>query len=387
VLKGLHAPFKAVLKIALLDKYTQEDSPPLCELYKRELFSGPATGLPDPYLCMVESVRSFCHAHKQDEVLRLLEECFLIKSLLTSGLTPTVDGPRLDLFFDLGARWGWSREEIKDQANFRNWDYQRVEELRQQIMAYLLATYKKIRERTAETAVLISNRDLTVIGKKLACFFETKPGKIPYAFTLVQSSDISILTLEEQAQPDGSVRWRVCAKVKGRDASQFQPLHTAESLLLAMAWCSLNQVCRDRQQLMVKGRTRFPVSDAVHFIRAFGNFLPIKDVSAVPADGLLEAPRITHLYALANWGKPEWNHGIVELSIFHQNSHGELCFERAQGERSLEWLEKIFFAQKVGKQNAGHLIWKVYSPREVISNRKKLCEQLAKHIEGIIRRQ
>jgi hypothetical protein len=167
---------------------------------------------------------------------------------------------------------------------------------------------------------------------------------------------------------------------------QLQTLRITDDFLTAMAWCGLNLSGPVSPPVMIKGRLKVPVHDAMHLLHSFGEFLPVKEVGDIPAEGLLQDPVITHAYLIHNWTRPDWNHGILEIVVLYQNSLGELLFEKFSGEKCLEQFLTVFLGRMVGPAGLPGLAWKVHYPREVISNRKKLCDQLGKVIELYIQK-
>ncbi|MFH0921403.1 MAG: class I adenylate cyclase [Fibrobacterota bacterium] len=376
ILKGLYSPFKSVIKMGLLDAYTGESEGrlPLCERYKKQLFDTRAEP-PDPYLFMVEEVRAFYSETSAKDPQLLLEQCFLIKNFLTAGQGTAEARAQFDRFLPVAEKWGWGRKDLLDVAAFRSWDYERTETLRKRIARYFLDAYKRIRDRTREANVRISDRDLTVIGKKLHCFFAQEPGKVPFEFMLLSAKDITGIVIDET--PEGAGRpsvWSVKIAVRGTGGFSQQLLRKFENVMPAIAFCSVNRLrCRE-QNFMLKGSQRLSLNDAAHLLDALSGFFPVRELDAVSANDTLSAAHATHLYIIPNWNHPQWSYGVTSLFVFFQNTLGELHYDQYHGEKALEWLVESVLKPKVGAARLRGLKWAVHSPREKVIMRKKISD-------------
>ncbi|MFH1760106.1 MAG: class I adenylate cyclase [bacterium] len=383
VLKSLQAPFKSVIKIALLDKYSCEGDGAfaICELFKKEVMESQPENLPDPYLFLIEKVCDFYGGMDDYYVKRLLEKCFFIKCLLTVGIAAFKDPKRLEIFYKIGEKWGWRKSQILDIANFNNWNFKRNEDLRDQILRYIISTYKNIRSRTREAGVFISERDMAVAGKKLQSFFEWRQDKVPYEFSLLQANEISTIILEEEKKIDGNSKWMINVVIKGATCFHLQTLKILDDPTIALAWCSLNQIYHNSQYFKLKSKAQFSNSDAIHLIQSLDLFFPKKEVAALSSDDLEGNPHITHLYILPNWNNPNWQYGIISIYVFFMNIIMELFHDNYYGKDCFTWFVNNILMEKVGKKNLSGLEWAVHIPRERISARRKLIENFAGQLQ------
>lgn len=364
ILKSLSSPFKSVIKIALLDQVLMQGGAvrPLCDRFKEVLLKSPDAP-PDPYVFMMESVREFYNGLGLTPVSRLLEECFFIKGLLTADIAEGGGGERAAAFLDIGLKWGRSREEMTQFSRFGDWDMAQTSNLRSRIVAYILDTYKRIRARTQDETALISQEDLSVIGRKLRTFFDRRAGKIPFEFMLIGPNEILALSVEERPDGAGGSLWHVRAHTRGSTRAEMHTLHIAADPWAALAWIALNRVYRDRHHFMVKAPGRLSTTDAQEFLTVLRSAIPMREVGDLDSTAVKQPFRFTHLFILLNYHRPERHHSVASILVFSYSSHGELFCESHTGVDTVRWFLEQMLSSKVGRENLKALKWSVHRPK------------------------
>jgi len=389
LLKGLREPFKSVLKVAVVDKYSTEGrtSVPLCEQYKAQLLSTDSFDALDPYLFMLEALRSFYDRQGQPEIRVLIEECFLVKNLLTTGIAQLEDKARTKFFMVLGGRWGWRSEKLAALACYREWDAAKRTDLNRRVIGFLVETYQRIRERTRNGNVRISERDLTVLGKKLECFFDSRRDKVPREPSMYHARDIADIEMQE-LPPVGSAApmWRLGVRICGASAGRYQMVRNVPNPLVACAWCCVNQFYNGRQRLVVQGRTRMTVKETAGFMRFFSEFFPVDVVDSLDVSALLDERRITHVCVAPNWDDPDWNRTLKSLLVFYRNSLGEIYFDTHSGTDTLDWLTREVLLSRIGKDHLRALKWKTYVAKGDVTSAKRISDVVSRHISELMTR-
>jgi adenylate cyclase class 1 len=383
LLKGLRSPFKSALKMALLDMYSArgKKSMPLCESYKHAVLERSSRDFVDPYLFMIEELRVFYSDQNLLPIRRILEECFLIRNLLATG-PETDDGGRIGFFRALGGRWGWETAMLGQFAGFREWDYPQVEQLNKKIINFFLETYKRIRTRTKEAGSRISNRDMTVVGKKLQSFFGKSADKVPYEFSLFQAKDVALIEMVERTGRSNPVAWDVKLRIKGTKGSQqYQIVRSVSTPLIGCAWCSLNHFYTGKQQLTIRGHCAVSTKEAVNIIRSLDEFFPDDTPDSLKIDDLLIEQYITHVYIVPNWESEERKSVLKSVFVFCRNTLGELSYASHSGGDCERWLTNTVLLDSVGRWHLRDLAWVVHVSKEVITTTRRVGEGLAKFIE------
>jgi adenylate cyclase class 1 len=385
LLKCVRSPFKSVLKMALIDEYAADAGPrpPLCERYKNLVFGATTTTMADPYLYMMEELRSFYATQNLLSISQLLEECFLIRNLCITG-RKTVDKARMEYFVHLGTRWNWKRQDVENLARFRQWDTFTRQNLHSRIIGYLLQAYQRIKSSTSDIQASISDRDLTIVGRRLAGYFAQKPGKVPYDFSLLGPKDISAIEIRERREPGRQPCWQVRLRIGNQANPEYHQLNDIPDPLVACAWCSLNGFFNGRQEFRIQGTSPLSVKDAVHLIASMDRFFPHREAESLTIGDLLNRERITHAYIVPGGNPASRSTRLEGLYVFYRNTAGERLYAYAPGEECVTWLSKEFLLITVGTDNIGELTWTVHSSREAIASPRTVGALITKAVEDCI---
>ncbi len=384
--KGLHNPFKSVLKMAVLDKYSASEKRvvPLCEEYRSEVFQSQSPGILDVYLFMIESVRTFYTDQNLLSMRKIIEECFLIRNLLTFENVQQEDKARTQLFLHLGERWGWTRAQVEDFAAFREWDFTKREALKKRVIGYLIESYNRIRARTKNTRAVISDRDLTVVGKKLKSILEPKEKKIPYEYSLFIAKDVSLINLDIISSTPIRDDWLVSITIKGSRSERPQIQRTVPNPLVACAWCSLNNFFSGKELVKITSRTSLVSSEIINCITACNTFFPRDESDTLKIQDLLDNLYITHLYVMPNWENPEWNAGVASLFVLYKNNIGELFYDFTKEKNWEYWLIKEIFEKTIGVAHVKKLTWGVHIFKGRSSSTRRVSGMVSNFIKEYI---
>ncbi|MBD3393939.1 MAG: hypothetical protein GF418_17525 [Chitinivibrionales bacterium] len=386
LLKGLHRPFKSVLKMALLDRYALggDAAVPLCEEYKDMVLSAEGGGL-DPYVFLIERLRAFYDAQGLAAEKRLVEQCFLMRSLLASGPALVADDERFAAFRQLGESWGWCLEELAGLADFQKWEPHQHEGLRKLIIAFLLDAYKRIRKRTQRSGVRISDRDLTVVGKKLVSFFKQEDGKVPFEHSLLGARDIAVIEVREHRDRRAHLGWVVELRARAGGRPRHHLSRRVPNPAVACAWCSLNRLYHNRQQVRIHGQTPLGARQAIALIEALDAFFPAEEADSLNIEELLSERYITHLYVLPNWDCPDSGHGLSSVLALYRTTMGELFFDSHGGANVTDWLFREVLAKRVGRAHMGELRWAVHVSKGAMSSTRVVSDRLASQVREFVR--
>ncbi|MEJ2034031.1 MAG: class I adenylate cyclase, partial [Deltaproteobacteria bacterium] len=199
--KALDSPFKSVIKFAYLELLLQDTAetlplfsdkikclvtfPEKLSTHKNEELLKVAAI--DPYLLLAKEIAAF---YSRDPSLRqwdnFIRECLYLKTIggMQSQKKGGTEDERLLTVLKLMENWDLLPDDYERFTEFHTWKYKQLLEFGTKVHDYLIETYKRLRwifkTFTKENAVTITQRDLSVLGRKLFTFYEKKPGKIEY---------------------------------------------------------------------------------------------------------------------------------------------------------------------------------------------------------------
>lgn len=337
ILKGLHSPFKSVIKIALLEYYASRDHIDLLcnQLKSKILTSGQAERI-DPYFEMILLVRDYKHNHAMaPEDAALLEECFLIKCLF--GIDQNTQRAKYQNLLHIAEDWGISQETFQHLLGFEDWRYEEKSLLAEKIFSYFVNTYMRLREKAMKQAGSISERDLTVMGKTLRAFLTKAPNKVPFHFSLLEARSIYLVRLTKDRDVENRETWVLQADFHGKQSGNKNiRLFQHFDLLPVCAWLVVNQHYHSSQKISLLSTTTFSLNYITDFLRQFQDFMPDSSIIDHVLENWQDAASYIKLFIMPNSHESENHDRLEHITCFSVNSFGEVYYHFFQGSNALE---------------------------------------------------
>jgi adenylate cyclase, class 1 len=183
--KGIKSPFKALLKMAMMELYLSEqyNGPLLCETLKGRVLQGCRfLREMDPYLLMVETILDFYREQDKIAQMDLMKKAFYLKAL--PGMTRAKkramgEDYKVEVFAELMERWDWPMDLVEDLNQIGNWSYGRQLKFSSEINRFFSSTYRSLSGRLrSEERQIIDQYDLDILGRKLMALFSRKRYKL-----------------------------------------------------------------------------------------------------------------------------------------------------------------------------------------------------------------
>jgi adenylate cyclase class 1 len=278
VYKGIDSPYKSVLKIMLMEIYAQEF--PAIDLlsmrYKKAIYSGEISlDHLDPYVMLIDKLEDYLKNRGETQRLELVRRCFYFKVNLPLSQPANVKHItwQRELMDALVERWRWNATQISILDARNSWKINRVLKERKILVDELTHSYLFLSDFARKTARLtqISQRDLTILGRKLYGAFERKTGKLEIVNRGIAPNLIEThLTLNESVGADGQESWTLLhgAESAAGGGTTETTLKRAGRAFSLIAWCHFNKLISPQTMLA---------------IRATNSELDIKEVRAITA--------------------------------------------------------------------------------------------------------
>lgn len=339
--KALDSPFKSVIKFAYLELLLRQksDLPILSNKIKSlvtfpDQLSGPKEMIKpaeiDPYLLLARDIVTF---YRQDDTLhkeeKFIRQCLFLKTIAGTKQKkyPTMTGSMA-----LMKQWDLLPANHADLTHFHSWNYSHLLKLGEKIHAYLGETYNRLRlilqTLTDETKVTITERDISILGRKLATFYQKKPQKIEYIRSI--SREIMVrdhLTFHIEFPADKMI----CSVYQGKhDLISIKPnknllIQTNSNFLDLMSWLLANSIFDQNTTFhMTLNYPPIQRSDIEGLAKELLKTFPRMNFSHISANELLEEERITQALVVVNFFKKSVK-GTQQLqsTIVRVNSYGE----------------------------------------------------------------
>ncbi len=247
--KGIDSPYKSALKLLLIEAYANEY--PYINLlslqFKQRIYDGEEDlNRLDPYLMMLDKVEEYLRNRNEPERLELARRCFYFKVNDRLSSDGREHNWRRRLLNQRVRSWGWSRTDLAVMDVRDHWKVQHVTEERRTLFAALAASYRFLSDFARRYAgiAMISERDLTVLGRKLYSAYERKAGKIELLNRGI-TSDLreTHLTVHEAFDDNRQPIWILYSGVVPPDRMRSEtPLKRMRSLVELASWCYFNGI-------------------------------------------------------------------------------------------------------------------------------------------------
>jgi len=316
--KGIESPYKAVLKILLMEAYAREypDIRWLCQEAKVAIYGG-CTDLAklDPYVRLYLRVEQYLLERGEPNRLELARRCFYFKTAQSLSRTQSTQKEdwKAEMLLSLSEGWNWGQAEFATLDSRDNWKIDRVIEERNRLVQELSYSYRLLTNFAREHAQehRVDPAELNLLGRKLYAALERRPGKIEHLNPGISNDMLEErLTLHLVPRTDGESIWylyRGEINESARDA--HNPLKTSASLVELLTWCHINQITsRDTHFRLYPDTCPVTTADISALLDALRTLCPHDQQPQVPLTALANAPYVVSCSLFVNIGQDPMAH-------------------------------------------------------------------------------
>lgn len=180
--KSINSPYKAVLKILLLEVYSWEypHTKLLAIHIKQRLHNGEIVsyGL-DPYYMLLEQLTYYLTQINDARRLDMVRRCFYLKVCEKLSQGPIGPAWRRNILSQLVKRWGWDKERLRILDNFANWQVKQVRTAHKELLDAMIQSYRNLIQFAHRNNLSISAnpKDISMLVQKLYAGSEVLPDK------------------------------------------------------------------------------------------------------------------------------------------------------------------------------------------------------------------
>jgi len=345
--KAIESPYKAALKMALLESFINARAGErlLCDVLKRAIHEHPdRTDQADPYLLMFDYIRRHYLRLGRKKAVDCLEKCFFIKSL-DRPVKPGGDDSSLSYkdrtMQACVRRWQWSGEKLEEMNRFREWDYGKVAALGYQIRTFMLETYKDLTsgvDREPDNKSVISEKDLTVIGRKLFAIYDKKNAEKIHHINRVANElkGVDAITFTVEVRRGRAPVWSVyrgdvrSLAAKGGGLDPYLLKKGADPVSHIM-WLVQNEVYCSNTFLSYTPTPELPLAlvDLQKLTKQAASFFPPLDLRTLRNEDLLQRALVTKVFVALNVLSHRWKDEIDTVHLMYMTNWGEsFCLVR-----------------------------------------------------------
>lgn len=284
--KAIDSPYKAVLKILLIESYSWEY--PYTKLvsvqFKQDLLlQHPNSHCFDQYIMMLAHVTNYLKQNHDEKRLQLIHKCFYIKTNADLDKFPD-NNWRLLRLKELSKQFNFSPEMINNLNQAKSWNLKQVQEIYTDLENMLLGCYAKMLDfaRKHELETSIMPLDQLILGRKLYCAFEKAHNKVNI-LNLQLANDLSEknLTFIERNKDSNSLKkgWYLVNTPINKypsDNSRYTKFHP--HLAQLVAWSYFNGLLVEHTKVNVSSKN-INQNKLLHFIQDLKDSLHSKTSS------------------------------------------------------------------------------------------------------------
>ena len=346
--KALDSPFKSVIKFAYLELLLQQQTNTLplfsdkvkCLVTYPEKLASAKEAMDlaeiDPYLLLSREIVAFYRKSQKDQKRdNLIRECLFLKTLEgmeSQKQTKFGQKSHLKATMAMMENWALLPENHEHFVQFRSWRFKDLISFGATVHDYLLETYKRLRwifkNFGPETGLTITERDLSILGRKLFTFYEKKENKIEY---------IRSISRDMMAQENITIHITKHAGKFSYFAFQGELDHNSvkqqvesvirleDDLIKLVAWLLVNGILSSRTRLhLTKNFLPIDLVDIQQLTEAMIKNFPIIHFSRIAPQKLVQRETVLRALVIVNFYKePVKNSKTFRASIMTENSYGE----------------------------------------------------------------
>ncbi len=345
--KALDSPYKSVIKFAYLELLMQDKNKrlPLFSAHIKSLVTFPEkisrkdrAKLPlaeiDPYLLLAREIVGFYLREAEDRKgADLIRECMFLKTLEGMASQKRIPGQqkRILLTMSLMRNWELLPRDHHHFSTIHEWSYRELVEFGNRIHGYLVDTYNRLRwifhHIDHETRVDITERDLSVLGRKLFSFYEQKKGKIDYVKSISREAMAQEKLTFHVARVQDEDFYYVLQGDQTRTAIDTQAariINRDSSLVRLVVWLAINHILTPGTELFLT-KTYLPLNlvDIQQLCDAFFTNFPLVVFGHIAPEQLLAPEKLERALVVVNMGRKQVNEKTLESEMITVNSYGE----------------------------------------------------------------
>ncbi len=397
--KTIGSPFKSVLKMALLDEYMMNTEPTglLCDDLKRRLqLSKAAVHMLDPYVLMFERASNYFDSSGRWDDLDLLRKSMYLKigEKLTFADYRQKRLPRKrQAMVEMVQKWGWKQSDIDHLNAYHYWSFRESQIFSQQINSFIFRTYKRITtelKQQQHSGLTISQRDLTVLNRKLFAFYARRPYKVESIKNVIESPPVlTALTIQTELDEQNTGCWAAYRSFLSREKTSNSEgialmLQRSKHLAHTLIWLVVNRLYGNATSINLNSGYGSPavhctVPDIQTLLREMGDFFPAYKNNEISEKELLCDPRPVRMLLVVNLECPDKTQQIAQTAVVYQNNWGEVFFEGTEAPHHGLKLARDFVADHGLYDISGNIVnFRVYIPDR--HNRQGLIQRLNKYL-------
>lgn len=395
--KAMDSPYKSVLKMAMLEGFLDPEikSQLLCNIVKSRIHEKMPEKKDckyfDPYVVMFDHILHYYKIKKRTDIPDLLETCFYIKSGFKAKKSYKNSNNlnfKEKIILDYAESWGWDQNKLDDLNDFKEWGFKKVLSLGNEVHNFLIKTYGNLSDRLkteSKAKQMITDQDMTVLGRKLFSFYSQKPEKVQL---MKRAFDEGLwqndITFSADYNKQRKIVWSIYRGQLSKQSlstpeSKDKLLRQGQNIVNIVIWAIFNQMLDRKTSLsFIPSPSAASLADIQNLMNITLDAFPVVKISSLKNDDLLSSSKKVQMLIVLNFDSPRWMKEIETISIIYSTSWGELFCESYQAKEGKEKILQYLAENLLGGISDLKKNYKILVPKGQYS--KKLYSALSAEV-------
>jgi adenylate cyclase, class 1 len=315
--KALTHPLKSVIKMLLLEMLLAAPRGELlCHRFRNlTLNQIKEMVFHDPSVFTWKAVLEY----KQDadpETFAFIQKCYYLRNEIK--FYTKQETIRENLAREIFQSHPLKKEEIFRLNDFGTWPLSEQLDFGEKILGLLSTIYKEITPRQKEGTSRLTQRDMTIIGRKLAVCLEKKQDKIQVIHK--PSARMNLPNLTFSTKPNG---WQVLTP-----GGSAKPVVASTDIAHCIAYLVWNDLYQAMDVRMAPNSTPVTLQEIHSLAKRIREIFGVFDITGIDFKNFLEPQKVTKMLVIVSFECTNNLKGMNDFSILYSNHWGELFFRR-----------------------------------------------------------
>ncbi|PIE74843.1 MAG: hypothetical protein CSA18_02730 [Deltaproteobacteria bacterium] len=322
--KALASPLKSVIKMALLKRHIDDSSKrPAAELFREKVFLSKKSDFIDPMSFTIDLLVKSMSETFDEQRLLFLKECFFLRCSMNIIRKKNVIKKRLVKFFIENCEL--PEETRRHLENFKNWNMTSQILLGKRLVEELFSFYKII-SSAERNNIYISNRDLTVLGRRIASIYKKKKDKVNLVPKPIEKFNLIDITYVY----DNGLWFLYSGN------NRTVPLYKGTDIVSAVSFAVWNDLFMEGRVRMEPNHTSVSLPEIVNLSHKLKAFLGKCDVLDTSPVFYLKDEKIQKIFIVVSFEETYYEKNVNNFALICKTTWGELFVKRAKSPRELE---------------------------------------------------
>lgn len=322
--KSLTRPLKSIIKMSLLKMLLDApDERLMCHRFREKVLTADGRQFPDFSVFTMESIAENFKENRPD-LLTFLIECLYIRCEYNpynrnQRIKNKLAGP----FFK---PYKISNERQIVLRKSDTWKFSQQVELGDNLFKLMIELYREISANHMGVSGESDERDLTILGRKIAAFYSKKKFKVPILQKPTGTLNIS--------NPSLSLRDNKWFVLSGKDTSR--PLCSSPEITYNIAFIVWNGLFNPGQISMVPNMSDITLREIVNLGVRIERIFETYEMAEIDYANYLSSEYVEKMFVIAGLEKTPWFKEKLDLRVIYMNCWGELFARHFKSQAAFE---------------------------------------------------